>query len=62
MVREVLGVCFNEGVASRDFMDMCMVSAYKGKGGKYECNSYRGICLMSVVRKSSYLVEWSNVY
>ena len=28
-----------------------MVLVYKEKGGKYECNSYRGICLMSVVGK-----------
>ena len=28
-----------------------MVPEYKGKGDKYECNNYKDICLMSVVRK-----------
>ena len=44
-----------KSVAPRDFRDVCMMPVYKGKGDKYECNSYRGICLMSVVGK--YLVE-----
>ena len=38
-------------VASRDSRDMCTVPCYKGKGDKYECNSYRSICLMGVVGK-----------
>ena len=28
-----------------------MVPVYKGKGEKYDCNSYRGICLISAVGK-----------
>ena len=50
-LERVLGACFEESVAPRDFRDMCMVPCYKGKGDKYDCNSYRGICLMSVVGK-----------
>ena len=50
-LERVLGACFEESVVPRDFRDMCMVPCYKGKGDKHECNSYRGICLMSVVGK-----------
>ena len=50
-LERVLGVCFEVFVAPRDFRDMRMVSVYKGKGEKYECNSYRGVCLISAVGK-----------
>ena len=50
-LERVLGACFEESVAPQDFRDMCMLPCYKGKGDKYECDSYRGICLMSVVGK-----------
>ena len=50
-LERVLGVFFEESAAPRDFRDLCMVPCYKGKGDKCECNSYRGICLMSVVGK-----------
>ena len=48
-LERVLGVCFEENVASRDFSGMCMVPVYKGKADKHECYSYMGICLISVV-------------
>ena len=50
-LERVLGLCFEESSAPRDFRDMSVVPCYKGKGDKYECNSYRGISLMSVVGK-----------
>ena len=45
----MLRLCFGKSVAPRDFRDMCMMPVYKGKGDKYECNSYRGIYVMSVI-------------
>ena len=50
-LERLLGTCFEESVTPRDFRDMCIVPCYKGKGDKQDCNSYRGICLMSVVGK-----------
>ena len=47
----MLGVHFEAGVVPRDLRYMCVVPCYKGKADKYERNSYRGICLMSVVGK-----------
>ena len=50
-LQRLLGACFEESVTPRDFRDMCIVPCYKGKGDKHDCNSYRGMCLMSVVDK-----------
>ena len=50
-LERLLGACFEENAAPRDFRDMCMVPVYKGKGDKYECNNYSSICLMSVAGK-----------
>ncbi len=34
-----------------DWTSACVVPLYKGKGDKYECTSFRGISLLSVVGK-----------
>ena len=34
-----------------DWVIVCMVSLYKGKGDMYECSNFRGISLLSVVGK-----------
>jgi len=34
-----------------DWASACVVPLYKGKGDKYECNSLRGISLLSVIGK-----------
>ena len=48
LLERVLSGCFEESVVPKGFGDKCMVPCYKGKGGKfwYECDSYRGTCLM----------------
>ena len=47
----LLNVCFREGRVPSDWRSACVVPLYKGKGDKYECSSYRGISLSSVVGK-----------
>ena len=47
----LLNVCFREGRVPSDWRSACVVPLYKGKGDKYECSSYRGISLLSVVGK-----------
>lgn len=47
----VLNVCFESGIVPVDWVSACIVPLYKGKGDKYECTSYRGISLLSVVGK-----------
>ncbi len=34
-----------------DWMSVCVVPLYKGKGDKYECTSFRGISILSIVGK-----------
>ena len=34
-----------------DWVMLCMVPLYKGKGDVYECSNFRGISLLSVVGK-----------
>uniref|UniRef100_A0A8C8DHP6 ribonuclease H n=1 Tax=Oryzias sinensis TaxID=183150 RepID=A0A8C8DHP6_9TELE len=47
----LLNVCFANGQVPLDWMSACVVPLYKGKGDKYECGSFRGISLLSVVGK-----------
>ena len=47
----LLNVCFVIGMVPLDWASACVVPLYKGKGDKYECTSYRGISLLSVVGK-----------
>ena len=45
------GACFRVGEVPLDWRSACVVPLYKGKGDKYECSSFRGISLLSVVGK-----------
>ena len=47
----LLNVCFVAAMVPLDWRSACVVPLYKGKGDKHECNSYRGISLLSVVGK-----------
>ena len=47
----MLNVCFESGRVPMDWVSACIVPLYKGKGDRYECTSYRGISLLSVVGK-----------
>src|SRR6201990_1373940 len=47
----LFNLCLASGVVPQDWQDACVVPLYKGKGDKFECGSYRGISLLSVVGK-----------
>ena len=47
----MFNLCFVTGVVPKEWCEACIVPLYKGKGDKYECGSYRGINLLSVVSK-----------
>ena len=47
----LFNICFMLSIAPLDWVIACMVPLYKGKGDVYECSSFRGISLLSVVRK-----------
>ena len=50
-VVRLFNLCFVSGVVPKEWCEACIVPLYKGKGDKYECGSYRGISLLSVVGK-----------
>ena len=47
----LFNVCFREGTVPLEWKSACVVPLYKGKGDKFECGSFRGISLLSVVGK-----------
>ncbi len=47
----LLNVCFLSSMEPMDWTSACVVPLYKGTGDKYECTSFRGISLLSVVGK-----------
>ncbi|XP_063598208.1 uncharacterized protein LOC134774742 [Penaeus indicus] len=48
---EVLCQCWNEGAIPQDMRDAKIVTLYKNKGERNDCNNYRGISLLSIVGK-----------
>ena len=47
----MFNVCMDQGKVPEDWRNACIVPLYKGKGDRFECGSYRGISLLSVVGK-----------
>lgn len=47
----LFSVCCREGVVPLELKKVCVVPLYKRKGNKFECSSFRGIGLLSVVGK-----------
>ena len=45
--------CWNEGTVPQDMRDSNIVTIYKNKGDRSDCNNYRGISMLSIVEKSS---------
>ena len=43
--------CWEEGYTPQDMRDATIVTLYKNKGDRSDCNSYRGISLLSIVGK-----------
>ncbi|CAG4989602.1 unnamed protein product [Colias eurytheme] len=51
MLFSLLRKCWEAGEVPQDMRDANIVTIYKGKGDRGDCNSYRGISLLSIVGK-----------
>nr|XP_049705654.1 transposon TX1 uncharacterized 149 kDa protein [Helicoverpa armigera] len=49
---QVLLKCWEEGTVLQDMRDADIITLYKGKGDRGDCNNYRGISLLSVTGKA----------
>ena len=49
---ELLCQCWKEGTIPHDMRDANIITLYKNKGDRSECNNYRGISLLSTVGKT----------
>jgi len=47
----LLNICFMSSLVPIDWASACVIPLYKRKGNKYECNSFRGTSLLSVIGK-----------
>ena len=50
-LHEVLHQCWLEGAAPQDMRDSKIITLYKNKGERSDCNNYGGISLLSIVGK-----------
>ena len=50
-LHEVLCQCWREGAVPQNMRDSNIITLYKNKGERNECNNYRGISLLSIVGK-----------
>ena len=50
-LHEVLCQCWQEGAVHQDTRDYKIITIYKNKGERNDCNNYRGISLCSIVGK-----------
>ena len=48
---EVLCQCWREGAVPQDMRDAKIITLYKNKGERSDCNNYRGISLLSIIGK-----------
>jgi hypothetical protein len=50
-LHELLCLCWEEGAVPQDMRDATIVTLYKNKGDRSDCNNYSGISLLSIVGK-----------
>ncbi|XP_018022180.1 uncharacterized protein LOC108678311 [Hyalella azteca] len=50
-LHELLCLCWREGHVPQDMRDSKIITLYKNKGDRSDCNNYRGISLLSMVGK-----------
>ncbi|XP_037774545.1 uncharacterized protein LOC119571204 [Penaeus monodon] len=50
-LHDVLCQCWREGDVPQDMRDTKIITLYKNKGDRCDCNNYRGISLLSIVGK-----------
>ncbi|XP_018015422.1 uncharacterized protein LOC108672290 [Hyalella azteca] len=51
-LHELLCLCWREGQVPQDMRDAKIITLYKNKGDRSDCNNYRGISLLSIVGKA----------
>ena len=51
-LHQLLCLCWNEGAVPQEMRDAAIVTLYKNKGDRSDCNNYRGISLLSIVGKA----------
>ena len=51
-LHELLLQCWEEGSVPQDMRDANIITLYKNKGDRSDCNNYRGISLLSIVGKT----------
>ena len=51
-LHQLLCLCWNEGTVPQEMRDATIVTLYKNKGDRSDCNNYRGISLLSIVGKA----------
>lgn len=51
-LHELLCQCWEEGTVPQDMRDANIVTLYKNKGDRSDCNNYRGISLLSIIGKA----------
>jgi len=51
-LHELLLQCWEEGMIPQDMQDAKIVTLYKNKGDRSDCNNYSGISLLSIVSKA----------
>ena len=50
-LHKVLCQCWREGAVPQDMRDAKIITLYKNKGERSNCNNYRGISLLSIIGK-----------
>ena len=51
-LHELLLQCWEEGSVPQDMRDANIITLYKNKGDRSDCNNYRGISLLNIVGKT----------
>lgn len=51
-LHQVLLNCWRKGTVPQDMKDSTIITLYKNKGVRHDCNNYRGISLLSIVGKT----------